>query len=189
MKRKNLSILIKRIGCCLILACFCIPLCAFAEEISAVQKEEKSISKMDEMVVTATRIEERKQDVSASIQIISAEDIKNSTAKDAGDLMAEAGVGHVTNYGGAYTSTIEIRGLTTDGNLDTLQSRVLVLINGNRAGTVNFSTIPAKDVERIEIVKGPASVLYGSSAMGGVVNIITKQGKEEGFTVVHLKGA
>jgi vitamin B12 transporter len=136
---------------------------------------------MSEMVITATKIEEPKKEVPASIQVIGSEDIKNSTARDAGDLIAEAGVGHITNYGGAYTSTVEIRGLTTDGNLDPLMSRVLVLINGNRAGTVNFATIPVDDIERIEIVKGPASVLYGSSAMGGVINIITKQGKREGF--------
>lgn len=56
-----------------------------------------------------------------------------------------------------------------------------MLINGNRAGTVNLATIPVDDIKRIEIVKGPASVLYGSSAMGGVINIITKQGKEAGI--------
>jgi len=138
--------------------------------------EERSAS-LEEIVVTATKVEEPKKDVPASVQIITQEDIKNSTAKDAGDLISEASIGHVHKYPGALTARIELRGLTTDLFSD-LKSRVLVLINGHRAGTVNLAKIPAEDIERIEIVKGPASVLYGSSAMGGVINIITKEGKE-----------
>lgn len=138
--------------------------------------EEKTAS-LQEIVVTATKIEEPKKDVPASVQIITHEDVKNSTARNAGDLIFEAAIGHVHKFPGALTGRIGLRGLTTD--LDSvLKSRVLVLINGNNAGTVNLSIIPVEDIEKIEIVKGPASVLYGSSAMGGVINIITKEGKE-----------
>ena len=65
-----------------------------------------------------------------------------------------------------------------------LSSRVLILVNGTNAGTINLAKIPTDDIERIEIVKGPSSVLYGPSAMGGVINIITKEGKGpfQGFT-------
>lgn len=142
--------------------------------------EEKS-SSLEEIVVTATKIEEPKKDVPASVQIITGEDIKNSTAQNAGDLIAEASVGYIQKYPGALTSRIGLRGFTTD-IFSQEKSRVLVLINGNRAGTINIAKIPAADIERIEIVKGPASVLYGSSAMGGVINIITKKGKEEGIS-------
>ena len=138
--------------------------------------DEKAAS-FEEIVVTATKVEEPKKDVPASVQIITKEDIKNSTARDAGDLIAEAAMGHVHKYPGLLTAKIALRGLTTDLFSD-LKSRVLVLINGHRAGTVNLAKIPAEDIEKIEIVKGPASVLYGSSAMGGVINIITKEGKE-----------
>lgn len=135
---------------------------------------------MDEVVVTATRIEESKRDVPASVQVITQDDIKDSKAKNAGDLISEASVGHIQKYPGALTGTISIRGLST--NLSSQEkSRVLVLINGHRAGTVNLAKIPAADIERIEIVKGPASVLYGSSAMGGAINIITKKGMEKGI--------
>ncbi len=138
--------------------------------------EERSAS-LEEIVVTATKVEEPKKDVPVSIQIITPEDIKSSTAKDAGGLIAESAIGHLHKYPGVLTGRIGLRGLTTDLFSD-LKSRVLVLINGHRAGTVNLAKIPAEDIERIEIVKGPASVLYGSSAMGGVINIITKEGKE-----------
>lgn len=138
--------------------------------------QEKTAS-LEEIIVTATKIEEPKKNVPASVQIITQEDIKNSTARNAGDLISEASTGHVHKYSGTLTGKIELRGLTTDLFSD-LKSRVLVLINGHRAGTVNLAKIPVEDIERIEIVKGPASVLYGSSAMGGVINIITKEGKE-----------
>ncbi|NTU41875.1 MAG: TonB-dependent receptor [Nitrospirales bacterium] len=142
---------------------------------------EDSSAYLDEVVVTATKIEESRKDVPASVQVITQEDIKNSTALNAGDLIAEAGLGHVHKYTGALTSRIGLRGLTTD-LLNDLNSRVLILVNSHRAGTVNLAKIPAEDIERIEIVKGPGSVLYGSSAMGGVINIITKKkGEGEGL--------
>ena len=111
------------------------------------------------------------------MQVITQEDIKNSTAENAGDLILEAGIGHVHKYPGALTGRIGIRGLFTD-LFNPLKDKVLVLINGHFAGTNNLAKIPAEDIEKIEIVKGPASVLYGSQAMGGVINIITKEGKE-----------
>lgn len=144
---------------------------AFAEQTAG-----KVESRFDEVVVTATRIAEPIKDVPASIRVITQEEIKTSTARDAADLISEAGLGHVHKYNGTQTSMIGIRGLSSD-SFDETKSRVLVLVNGNRPGTVNLAKIPTDDIERIEIVKGPSSVLYGTSAMGGVVNIITKQGK------------
>ncbi|MDA8338726.1 MAG: TonB-dependent receptor [Nitrospiraceae bacterium] len=139
--------------------------------------EERSAS-LEEIVVTATKVEEPKKDVPASVQIITQEDIKNSTAKDAGDLIAEAGIGHVHKYPGASTGRIAIRGLAGDAHDDPFKNKILILVNGSFAGTSNLALILVDDIERIEILKGPASVLYGTQAMGGVINIITKQGRE-----------
>ncbi|MDW7973497.1 MAG: TonB-dependent receptor, partial [Thermodesulfovibrio sp.] len=136
-------------------------------------------TQLEEVVVTATRIEEPKKDVPYSVQIITQEDIKTSIAKDAGDLIIEAAVGHVSKQPGALT-TFYLRGFGISG-LSPLDSRTLLLINGLRTATANIAMISVDDIERIEIVKGPASVLYGSNAMGGVVNIITKKATEEGI--------
>lgn len=134
---------------------------------------------LERMVVTATRVREKTLDIPASVQIITREEIRSSSARDAGELMAEAGIGHVHKYNGALTGNTEIRGLSTDLFTES-SSRVLLLVNGNRAGTTNLAKIPSGEIERIEIVKGPGSVLYGSQAMGGVINIITRSGGVEG---------
>ncbi len=134
---------------------------------------------LGDVVVTATRIEEPRKDVSSPVQVITSEDIKNSTAQDAADLVSEAGIGHVHKYPGTLSARIGLRGLATD-LFSIYKSRVLVLIDGHNAGTVNLAKIPVEEIERIEIVKGPASVLYGSQAMGGVINIITKKAKHTG---------
>jgi len=158
-----------------------------AEQVSATSSAGNAQTKLEEVVVTATKIAEPTRDIPASVQVITSEDIKTSTARDAGDLIAEAGLGHVQKYNGALTSIVGIRGLSTDLFNET-KSRVLVLVNGNRPGTVNLAKIPTEDIERIEIVKGPASVLYGTSAMGGVINIITKQGKGDFHGSVGTEG-
>lgn len=135
-------------------------------------------SELEEIVVTATRIEEPTKDVSYSVQTISEKEIKTSTAKNVGDLILEASIGHVSKYPQALT-TIYLRGF--GGGLDPTGARNLILVNGFRTSTINLAELPVDDIERIEIVKGPASVLYGSNAMGGVINIITKEAKEEGI--------
>ncbi|MDI6714475.1 MAG: TonB-dependent receptor [Thermodesulfovibrio sp.] len=135
-------------------------------------------SQLEEIVVTATRIEELKKDVPYSVQIIKQEEIKTSTGKNVGDLIIESAIGHISKDPGQLT-TFYLRGF--GGGLDPTSARNLILINGFRTATINLAQIPVDDIERIEILKGPASVLYGSNAMGGVINIITKEAKEEGI--------
>ena len=176
MKGKSRGSTFGKLMLCVIFASLCAPLCALAQQAPTGDQQGKAVSRMEEVVVTATGVKEPQRDVPQSVQVITQEDIRNSPATNAGDLVTEAALGHVQKYNGYLTSMIEIRGLQTD-LYSPLQSHVLVLVNGSNAGTVNLAKIPRDDIERIEIVKGPASVLYGSSAMGGVINIITKEGK------------
>ncbi len=139
---------------------------------------EANVTKIDEIVVTASRIKEKKIETTSNITIIDEKDIKASSAVNLGDLLAEKGIGHIQEYPGILTS-IGIRGFRTETHGNDLMGHVLVLVNGRRAGTGNVAKIMTKNIERIEIVRGPASVQYGSAAMGGVVNVITKQGKKK----------
>jgi vitamin B12 transporter len=132
---------------------------------------------MDEVVVTASRIGESKKDVSSNITVITSDEIERSAARVVADLLAEKNVGHIQKYPGNLTS-IGIRGFRTDTHGNDLQGGVLVLLDGRRAGSGNVDKFLTKNVERIEIVRGPGAVQYGSAGMGGVVNIITKQGSK-----------
>lgn len=154
----------------------------FKGELFASQGAKASSERvLEEVVVTASRIEEPRSEVSSFVQVIPQERIELSSAQDLGDLFTQSGLGHVHKYPGFLTSRVAIRGLATD-LFDQQKSRVLVLMDGVKAGTVNFAKIFLDDVERVEVLKGPASVLYGSQAMGGVINVITKRAKKEGFS-------
>ncbi len=141
-----------------------------------VQKDKEIVSTMEEVVVTAGRVKEKKKEITSNVTIIDEEEIKISSATDLGDLLAEKGVGHIQKYPGTSTA-IGIRGFRTDATGVDLAGHVLILLNGRRAGTGNLAKIMTKNIERVEIIRGPASVQYGSAAMGGVVNVITKKGK------------
>jgi iron complex outermembrane receptor protein len=134
--------------------------------------------KLDEVVVTATRYEEKLPDIPAHVTVITEEDIENSPAQNIPDLLrTEAGI-HVYDLGGIRRNvSVDLRGFGETSSLN-----VLVLVDGRRVNQADLSgvdwvQIPIDRIERIEIVRGGrGSVLYGDNAAGGVINIITKKG-------------
>ncbi len=163
----------KLLNCMIVLFTFLFV--AFSFPVHA--QEESDLVTMEEVVVTAGRVKEKKKEITTNIRTISEEDIKNSSATDLGDLLAEKGIGHIHKYPGASTS-VGMRGFRTDTTGVDLAGKVLVLLNGRRAGTGNVAKIMTQNIERVEIIRGPASVQYGTAAMGGVINVITRQGKD-----------
>jgi outer membrane receptor for ferrienterochelin and colicins len=125
---------------------------------------------LDQMVVTAARREQRLADVVATTELITRDDIERTGATDLASVMlARTGV--------------ELSGGTPAGAGAMLQGlgseRVLVLLDGQPiagrvGGEFDASRIPVTSIERIEIVKGPQSTLYGTDAMGGVINLISR---------------
>lgn len=140
-----------------------------------VGRAEEAEVKLKEVVVTATKTEKQPQDVTQSVTVITSDEIRQSGATNVAEVMStKAGV-MVNEQGpvGALQS-VTLRGST--------YQQVLVLLDGKRlnsgsAGGYDLSELPVpmSAIERIEIVRGPASALYGSDAMGGVVNIITRK--------------
>jgi vitamin B12 transporter len=130
---------------------------------------------MDKVVVTAGRIAESTKEVSANITVIDREAIIQSPTVNLGDLLAERGLAHIQKYPGSLTS-IGIRGFRTDAHGNDLQGHVLILLDGRRAGTGNAVKILTRNIERIEIIRGPGAVQYGSAGMGGIINVITCKG-------------
>lgn len=133
---------------------------------------------LDDVVVSATKTEESRKDVSNSVIVVDDLDIKDSPAQTLGDLLGgETGLDWRTygDYGGA-SEQIQIRGMDADG------TQILVngmTINSPSLGTSDVARIPTNNIERVEVVKGPGSVLYGSGASAGIVNIITKSPKHD----------
>jgi iron complex outermembrane receptor protein len=137
------------------------------------QKEEVTL---EEVVVTATRDVEEIRKVAANVTVITRDDIEQSNARTTVDLMRdEVGVVVRDFYGSGKAASVDVRGFGETAPLNTL-----VLVDGRRVNEVDLSgvdwtQIPLNQIERIEIVRGAGSVLYGDNAVGGVINIITKK--------------
>ncbi|HEV7457030.1 MAG TPA: TonB-dependent receptor [Roseococcus sp.] len=142
---------------------------------------------LDEVVVTATRRPEPRSALAGTVQVIDEATIRNSTAQNLTDLLAENAVGFFSEWTPAQTS-INIRGGATDGQGRDFRSQVLVLVNGRRAGTANLSKLSPSEVARIEVIRGPASVVYGSQALGGVINLILRDGVNSPGGRAELRG-
>lgn len=139
------------------------------------------VFELPEVVVTATRTEVKILDAPAHVTFITKEDIRAMGAKNIADVLSlQSGI-TLRDYGseGALKS-VSVRGARSSG--------VLVLIDGtrlndSRKGGMDLSLIPLHIIERIEIVRGGTSALYGADAVGGIINIITKKSTEKPFSI------
>ena len=147
---------------------------ALALPASAFAQASGDATELDEVVVTGTRTQVVLEDSLVPAQVIDREEIERSQARSLPDLLkGRAGI-NLTNQGGAGKLTsVFLRGANS--------SHVLVLVDGIRigsatAGLAMFQDLPVDQIERIEIIRGPRSSLYGSEAIGGVIQIFTRQG-------------
>ncbi|MBW2345384.1 MAG: TonB-dependent receptor [Deltaproteobacteria bacterium] len=159
----------------------------FLPGLSKAQEEQEKIHELEEVVVTATRSAKSADEVFADVEIITQEDIKNSSASNVDDILRRLGAVDIRRHsdmGITAPVQINIRGVAG-------AKRVLVMMDGvplNSALTGFFqpNQIQLSSIERIEVVKGPFSSLYGSNAMGGVINIISKKRKTDGVDIVPM---
>ena len=144
----------------------------------AQQPDEEDENFLDEIVVTATRIATPLADTLPSTQIITTEEIERLQPQDLGDLLSrKSGLTFRDSGGRGSSGGIFVRG--------TEDSQVLILIDGVRtasatSGQTAIERIPLESIEKIEIVKGPMSGVYGADAVGGVIHIFTKQYQQIG---------
>lgn len=128
------------------------------------------------VIVTATRTAQTVDDSLAAVTVLDREAIASSQARSVTELLAGLPGVQVTHNGGyGKSSSVHLRG--TNAN------HVLVLIDGMRIGSatlgsVSFEDLPLDSIERIEIVRGPRSSLYGADAIGGVIQIFTRGGQD-----------
>ncbi len=150
---------------------------AFAAPAMA-QVNTAPVVQSQDVMVTASRSEKALADVNMSVSVITAEDIKRAgSVKGVADLLETTVPGlRVRNDGSQGLDRISMRGEDA--------FRTLVMVNGQRITEQKSMSgapilIDPSQVERIEVIRGPASVLYGSDAIGGAVNIITKKGADK----------
>ncbi len=124
---------------------------------------------LSEVVVTATLTEQKSNTVPVPVTVITSEEIKAGGLVKLTDAIAELNGAAVTNY---FGNGLQLRGLDPAYTLILIDNEPVI---GRISGTFDLDRIAIDDVERIEILRGPASALYGSEALAGVVNIITKK--------------
>ena len=148
----------------------------FALTLSDARAQQAAPPPLD-VVVSPNRVEQSIQRAGSAITIVSGEDIARNGARTLVDALRDVPGLDIAQQGGpAGLSNASLRGSKV--------SQVLVLIDGVRVGDpsaiggeFDFGAMLATDIERIEVLRGPQSALYGSDAMGGVINIITRKGK------------
>ncbi|MDA3779898.1 MAG: TonB-dependent receptor, partial [Bacteroidales bacterium] len=141
--------------------------------------EAKNISKA--VVITATKTARKIEDVPARINLLSTKTINSLPSLTSDELLKYTPGITINRAGGflSHSSNVTMRGMSGAD-----QSRTLILVNGipvnkSDGGSVNWNLINTANIKRIEVSKGPGSSLYGSNAMGGVVNIITTKPYEK----------
>ncbi len=142
--------------------------------ISEYSSGEQDVNPLEEVVVSATRIGIPKKHLTQSINTVEDNEIKEQQVTDLQEILRDVPGVSVTQTGSrGGTTSLFVRGGNADHNL--------VLVDGVRVnqagGSFDWSQIPTDNIERIEVLKGPQSALYGSDAMASVVHIITKKGR------------
>jgi iron complex outermembrane receptor protein len=138
------------------------------------------VETLDKVVVTATKTARNPDDVPASITVITAKDLERQNIKTADEALAQV-PGAFDRRGKGWADTlanVQLRGMPADN-----QKRTLLMLDGQNmassyTNSVTWSSLAVEDIERIEVIRGPFSALWGGSAMGGVINVITKTPKK-----------
>jgi len=142
--------------------------------------ESVDVPDADRVFVTATRSPTPLDEILASVLVIDRAAIEASAAGDVPELLRfHAGLDLARNGGPGQTTAVFIRGADSNHTLVLVDG---VRINPGTIGLAALQNIPPAMIERIEVVKGPRSALYGSDAIGGVINVITRRGAHDGWS-------
>ncbi|WP_418644690.1 TonB-dependent receptor plug domain-containing protein [Tenacibaculum insulae] len=153
---------------------------AFSQQKIESEKEDITINDLDEVIVTATRTARQLASIPMPVTLISKEQlIKSGSVRLKDILLEQTGITLVSDFGGS--EGVQLQGVAADYTLILIDG---VPIVGRTSGNIDLNRLTVNNIKQIEIVKGPSSSLYGSEAIGGVINIITEQPTNE-----KLKGS
>ena len=142
----------------------------------------------DSVVITATRFEDSKRNLPVGVTVITAEDIERSASTNLGDILAQYGLMQIRDLAGTQNPQVDLRGFGITGDQNTLILLDGLRLSENELVSAQLSAVPLEAIERIEIVRGSGSVLYGAGATAGTINIITrrpKAGETRGRAIVR----
>lgn len=153
-----------------------IPIMALAAAFSCVQQAQAADDEvmLGQIVTTARRVETKLEDVPQRIEVIDRKDIDKTIQSDLTDLLKKNASVDVIQYPSGL-SGIGIRGFRPE--YGGINRHTVLLVDGRPVAADNMAMIGAGSIDQVEVMKGPGSALYGSGAMGGVVNMISRQSK------------
>ncbi|NWF48896.1 TonB-dependent receptor [Hydrogenophaga sp. D2P1] len=161
-----------------------LPLAILALSSHAQTSATSTATELPETVVTATRSAIPVADVVADVSIIDREQIERSGANGLADVLSRVpGITVTRNGGPASTTSVYLRGAETRFTAVFVDG---VRVDSQSTGGASWNAIPLAQVERIEVLRGPAAAIYGSDALAGVVQIFTRQGEAGFFPSVHV---
>jgi len=136
---------------------------------------------LGEVKVSSLRYERSEKEIPMPITVVPRENMPRQSSITLSDVLSKE-TGIALYRDGAWGTSVNIRGLG--------ENRMVILINGNRVETATdlaagLSMVDVNEIERVEVIKGAASSIYGTGAMAGVINIITKQGKYQAQPGIH----
>jgi vitamin B12 transporter len=148
----------------------------------------QAASNVSALVVTATRVPTEKIKLANSVTVITARDIALKQQQTLPDVLADApGLNVVQTGGPGGVTSVYMRG-TNANHVKVLVDGIDVSDPSSTDGTFDFGQFLTPDIEKIEILRGPQSGLYGSDAIGGVINIITRSGEGPPHATLDLEG-
>lgn len=127
---------------------------------------------LEGLVVEARRTPAERGDLPQQVDVVTPTDLQRTPGDDVADALKRNASVDIIQFPGLL-SGVSVRGFRPQ--YSGLNPRTLVLIDGRPAGVTNLATLDLAAVERVEVLKGPASALYGSSAMGGAINVVTRR--------------
>ncbi len=163
-------------------AVFAAVLVVFAEDAAA-EEPSKKVFQLDQTVVTATRTAEQVKDVPANVTVLTKEDVQQSAAQTVDDFLREVPGFSLLRQSSSLVANPTTQSVSLRGLGGTSASRTLVLLDGVPlndpfGGWVYWDKVPLETIERVEVVRGGGSPIWGNLALGGVINIITVRPQE-----------
>ncbi|WP_164926859.1 TonB-dependent receptor plug domain-containing protein [Chlorobaculum tepidum] len=163
---------IRMAGLLAVLSTVCRPDAAAKE----VAKTDSADYVADEIVVSSTRTDEKLKNIPRKVEVITSKDIEALDPDNATELLQKTAGVDVIEYPGVL-SGVSMRGFVPNYGSYLNPQYVTYLLDGRPLGTYNLASVDMNMIERVEVIKGPSSALYGSKGMGGTINFITKKSR------------